>query len=273
MKDMAIQLQILDDFVTRARLQNEKHHETHLQSLHGLASTVMESHSHVSDHFTSAQDRVHDLDTNHLAQCMAVEAMLPSLTSTIQVQLTNLRAKIAHAKLKEYSPTGETPQKTHYDFPTTLPRTEPQEKLLAKLSRPTAFSSQASSQNTSPNKQASPSKQPIYNDAPVAPPHPLTPVKGDMKPVPSTTPGLREIDVNITAGAPLPNFSTCLLSKSTFDIVEVGEMGPPPFKRQAITMDTKLPQKHRGGGMRGEGRENTVPTTTKRRLRSSHHVE
>lgn len=273
MKDMAIQLQILDDFVTRARLQNEKHHETHLQSLHGLASTVMESHSHVSDHFTSAQDRVHDLDTNHLAQCRAVQAMLPSLTSTIQVQLTNLRAKIAHAKLKEYSPTGETPQKTQYDFPTILPRTEPQEKLLAKLSRPTASSSQASSQNTSPNKQASPSKQPIYNDAPVAPPNPLTPVKGDMKPVPSTTPGLREIDVNITAGAPLPNFSTSLFSKATCDIVEVGEMGPPPFKRQAVTMDTKLPQKHRGGGMRGEGRENTVPTTTKRRLRSSHHTE
>lgn len=265
MKDLAIQLQILDDFVNRARLQNEKHHETHLQSLHGLASTVMESHGHVSDHFKSAQDRVHDLDTNHLAQCRAVQAMLPSLTSTIKVQLTNLRAKIAHAKLKEYSPTGETPQKTHYDFPTTLPRTESQEKLLAKLSRPTASSSQASSQNTSPNKQASPSKQPIYNDAPVAPPNPLTPV-------PSTTPGLREIDVNITAGAPLPNIST-LFSKSTFDIVEVGEMGPPPFKRQAVSMDTKLPQKHRGGGMRGEGRENTVATTTKRRLRSSHHAE
>lgn len=266
MKDLAIQLQILDDFVTRARLQNEKHHETHLQSLHGLASTVMESHSHVSDHFKSAQDRVHDLDTNHLAQCRAVQAMLPSLTSTIKVQLTNLRAKIAHAKLKEYSPTGETPQKTHYDFPTTLPRTESQEKLLAKLSRPTASSSQASSQNTSPNKQASPSKQHIYNDAPVAPPNPSTPV-------PSTTPGLREIDVNITASAPLPNISTSLFSKSTFDIVEVGEMGPPPFKRQALSMDTKLPQKHRGGGMRGEGRENTVPTTTKRRLRSSHHTE
>lgn len=273
MKDMAIQLQILDDFVTRARLQNERHHETHVQSLHGLAATVMESHSHVSDHLTSAQDRVHDLDTNHLAQCMAVQAMLPSLTSTIQVQLTNLRAKIANAELKEYSPTGETPQKPHYDFPTTLPRTEPQEKLLAKLSRPTASLSQASSQTTSPNKQTSPSKQPIYNDAPVAPPNPLTPSEADVKPLPSTAPGLREIDVNITAGATLPNLSNSLFSKSTFDIVEVGEMGPPAFKRQAISMDTKLPQKHRGGGMRGEGRENTLPTTTKRRLRSSHHTE
>ena len=270
---MAIQMQILDDFVTRARLQNEKHHETHVQSLHGLASTVRESHNHVSDHFTLAQDRIRDLGTNHLAQRMAVQAMLPFLTSTIQVQLTNLRAKIANAKLKEYSPTGETPRKTHYDFPTTLPRTEPHEKLLAKLSRPTTSSSQAPSRTSSPNKQASPSKQPIYNDAPTALPNPLTPCKEDAKPLPSTTPGLREIDINITASAPLPKFSTSLLSKPTFDIVEVGEMGPPPFKRQAITMDTKLPQKHRGGGMRGEGRENAVLATTKRRLRSSHHPE
>lgn len=270
---MAIQMQILDDFVTRARLQNEKQHETHVQSLHGLASTVMESHSHVSDHFTIAQNRVRDLNINHLAQCTAAQAMLPSVMSTIQVQLSNLRAKIANSKLKEYSPTGETPQKTHYIFPSALPRTEPHEKLLSKLSHPTTSSSQAPSRTTSPNKQASPSKQLIYNDASVAPPNPLTPAKEETKPLSSTTPGLREIDVNITASAPLPNLSTSLFSKPTFDIVEVGEMGPPPFKRQAIIMDTKLPQKHRGGGVRGEGRENTVPITTKRRLRSSHHTE
>ncbi len=276
MKDMAIQMQILDDFVTRARLQNELHHETHVKSLHGLASTIKESHSNVSDHFTSTQDRIRNLDNDHLAQSTAMHALHSPLASTIQVPLSNLRTNIASAQLKEYSPTGETPKKVRYDFPTTLPRTESHERLLAKLERP-----QLSTSSTPSRTPPSPSKQPIYTDAPIAPPTLLAPSEDSTKTVPTpATPGLREIDLNIAAAgaqardAPLPNFSSSLSSKLNFDMVEVGEMGPPPLKRQAITMESKLPQKHRGGGPRGEGRENALMQTIgRRRLRSSHLTE
>lgn len=269
MKDMAMQMQALDDFVTRARSQNERHYETHVQSLRGLAETVEESHSSISDHFISSSTRIHNFDKDSIAQSTAIQAMLAPLTPSIQEPLSNLRANISNAPLKEYIPTGETPQKTHYDFPATLPRTEPHEKLLAKLRRP------LSSSSASPSRLPSPNKSIVYTDIrPISPPV-LSSDDSGIKPPSATsgTSGLREIDLNITANGtlarhsepPPASFSTSV-TKPALD-ADIAAMGPPPLKRHA-TMESKLPQKHRGG-LRGEGRENAVVQGSGRRLRSS----
>ncbi|KAL8915835.1 MAG: hypothetical protein Q9172_006621 [Xanthocarpia lactea] len=136
MKDMATQMQALDDFVTRARSQNDRHHSTHVSSLQSLASTVNDSYSSISDHFTSSYDRVRDMGNDISEQSKALQDALPPLTEAIQQPLSNLRSAITNAPLKEYIPSGETPQKTQYRFPTTLPRTEPHDKLLTKHQHP-----------------------------------------------------------------------------------------------------------------------------------------
>lgn len=268
MKDMAMQMQALDDFVTRARSQNERHYETHVQSLRGLAETVEESHSSINDHFISSSTRIHNFDKDSIAQSTSIQAMLAPLAPSIQEPLSNLRANITNALLKEYIPTGETPQKTHYEFPATLPRTEPHEKLLAKLRRPLSSSA-------SPSRLPSPNKSIVYTDIhPISPPV-LSSDDSGIKPASaaSGTSGLREIDLNITANGtlarhsepPPASFSTSV-TKPTLD-ADTAAMGPPPLKRHA-TMESKLPQKHRGG-LRGEGRENAVVQGSGRRLRSS----
>lgn len=264
MKDMAVQMQALDDFVTRARSQNERHCETHVQSLRGLAETVEESHSSVSDHLTSSSARIRSFDNDSVAQGTAIQSILPPLTSNIQEPLSSLRANISNASLKEYIPTGETPQKSHYEFPTTLPRTEPHEKLLAKLRRP------YSSSSASPSRLPSPNKSIVFTDTPSIPLPLLSSEDSGMK---SSISGLREIDLNITANAtlarhsePSPASISSSATKPGLD-TDTAAMGPPPLKRHA-TMDSKLPQKHRGG-LRGEGRENAVVQSSGRRLRSS----
>lgn len=264
-----MQMQALDDFVTRARSQNERHYETHVQSLHGLAETVEESHSSISDHFISSSARICSFESDSITQSTAIQAILPPLTNTIQEPLSSLRAKVSNAPLKEYIPTGETPQKSHYDFPTTLPRTEPHEKILAKLRRP------QSSSSASPSRLPSPNKSIVYTDTPSIP-LPIVSIEdnGIRPPVTiSSTSGLREIDLNITANAALSRHSepppasfSSSVTKLGLD-VDTAAMGPPPLKRHA-TMESKLPQKHRGG-LRGEGRENAVVQGSGRRLRSS----
>ncbi|MCJ1463727.1 kinesin motor protein cin8 [Pseudocyphellaria aurata] len=269
MKDMALQMQILDDFVTRARSQNERHHETHLQSLRGLAENVEESHSSIGNHFSSFSARIRNFDGDSVARSTAIQAILPSFTNTVQKSLSNLRAKVSNAPLKEYVSTGQTPQKSHYDFPITLPRTESHEKLLAKLRRP------HSSSSASPSRLPSPNKSIVYNDTPSIP-HPVPSSEdGGSKPLNaiSSTSGLREIDLNITANAtlgrhsepPPARFSSSVTKQATD--ADTAGMGPPPLKRHA-TMESKLPQKHRSGG-KGEGRENAVVQGSGRRLRSS----
>ena len=250
--DMAKQMQALDDFVTRARLQNERHHKTHVQSLQGLASNVSQSYSSIGDHFISTYDRVREIGNDISTHSTAVQAALPPLSSSIQQPLTDLRSAIADVSFKECLSTGETPQRKQYQYPTNLPRTESHDKLLG---------------HRQPSPSKSPKKAPVYTDAPGA----------DAPPPPSPTKeGLREISLNVPAVLPRnksdPALSTIIVGK--IDVETVG-MGPPPLKRQAT--ESKLPTKLGGAPkiavVKSEGRENNLSTSFGasggRRLRSS----
>lgn len=261
MKDMASQMQALDDFVTHARKQNERHHTTHVDSLQGLASTVRQSYSSIGDHFVSTYDRVRHIGEDISTQSVALQSSLPPLTSTVQQPLADLRSGITGAPLKEYSPTGETPRKTQYQYPTLLPRTESHEKLLGKKS---------TASPASPRR--SPSKSVVYTDIPTN--------SGDLSPS-SISPSkesnpnsLREVSLNVKA-ALVRNHSDSsaptLLMAGKPDPDNVG-MAPPPLKRQAT--ESKLPTKFGGpkmpGVMKLEGRENLGASFgSGRRLRSS----
>ena len=261
MKDMATQMQALDDFVTRARKQNEHHHKTHVGSLEGLASTVRQSYSSIGDHFVSTYDRVRHIGQDISTQSKALQASLPALSLATQQPLADLRSNITGAPLKEYSPTGETPRKTQYQYPTTLPRTGSHDKLLGK---------KTPAPPSSPPR--SPSKSLVYTDDPAI---------GEDLPPSSTSPskesnivGLREISLNVNASL-IRNHSDSsaptLSTSGKADFENVG-MAPPPLKRQVT--ESKLPTKLGGGRMPGvvklEGRENLGASFgSGRRLRSS----
>lgn len=259
MKDMATQMQALDDFVTRARSQNERHHSRHVTSLQGLASTVHQSYASIGDHFVSTYDRVREIGADVSTQSTGLSASLPPLTSTIEQPLADLRAVITSAPLKEYVSTGETPRKTQYQYPTTLPRTEPHDKIIG---RQAPSSPRQTNSTHSPIK--SPSKSIVYTDAPA--------INGTPPRSPSKDPNpasLREINLNVNASFQRNNSdsqATTAVTAIKPDTEAVG-MGPPPLKRQAT--ESKLPQKF-GGGRAGmvklEGRENFGAG---RRLRSS----
>ena len=259
MKDMATQMQALDDFVTRARSQNERHHSRHVTSLQGLASTVHQSYSSIGDHFVSTYDRVRDIGADVSTQSTVLSAFLPPLSSTVQQPLADLRADITSAPLKEYVPTGETPRKTQYQYPTTLPRTEPHDKILGRQAPSSPLQT-----NSTQSPIKSPSKSIVYTDAPATNGIPPTSPSKDSNPA-----SLREISLNVNASLKRNNSDSQTSNAPTAvkpDLEVVG-MGPPPLKRQAT--ESKLPQKF-GGGRPGmvklEGRENVGAG---RRLRSS----
>lgn len=267
MKDMAVQMQALDDFVTRARSQNERHHETHVRSLEGMASTIRQSYTSMGDHFESTYSRVRDLGADMADRSTALQNALSPLNSTLCQPLSDLRANITNAPLREYTPTGETPSKATYTYPTTLPRTEAHNTLLAKLAKgPRPTSSLSADVSMSPTLP-SPTKSIIYTDAAAA-----APAAADdivlIQPIDQThhNPGLREVHININAALPALRTSDPLIAQAQETLM------PPPLKRHA-TMESKLPQKFGAkGGMRAEGRENSalgLGPGAGRRLRSS----
>ena len=258
MKDMAAQMQALDDFVTRARSQNELHHNSNVKSLERLVSSVSQSYSRTDKDIHSAEDRLKTLDVVVTAQTASLSSALPLLDSTLCEPLSSLRETILDAPMTEYNPSGDTPQKTQYSYPTHLPRTESHDTLL---SRPRTRSTHT---DDLPDVIPSPSKANVYADA-----------KDDgvpARPATSDGGGLREITVNLNATTQPRASEPLMVTEKTGgeNGFSSSLMGPPPFKRHAT--ESKLPRGGKGV-VKLEGRENeklfSSSVGSGRRLRSS----
>lgn len=131
--DLDIQMEALDDFVARAKSENNTHHETHSQSIQALTNTVDQSFGNISAHFKTTFDRVKNLGEAMDLDAGDLHDGLEPLTSQICQPLSTLREQIGKTALQDYRPTGETPQKAQYQFPTTLPRTEAHDVIISKI--------------------------------------------------------------------------------------------------------------------------------------------
>ncbi|KXJ89579.1 P-loop containing nucleoside triphosphate hydrolase protein [Microdochium bolleyi] len=133
LEDLHEQMTSLDDFVTRARSQNAQHNDRHGASLRCVSSTVEGSYNSIGEHFKTTFARVNDLSTDMQAEVSAVQDTLQPLAENLSQPLADLREDISNTGLTDYQPTGETPRKMDYDFPTELPRTQAHERLIAKF--------------------------------------------------------------------------------------------------------------------------------------------
>lgn len=266
MGHMDTQLQSLDSIATRLRDQNNAHHTAHTNSLASLASTVQSSYDSIGEHLATSFTRVQELNSDMNAQTAALQETLPALSEDADVRkpLRALREEVESQDIMEYAPTGETPQRSSYSYPSTLPRTEGREQLIARL-RGSGLADSTTPEGT-PEPARSPTKTMVFNDS--------IPLEEELSLVPSAklspplmNNGLRELDVN-TIGQ--DNTNTGLP-------VTVGEtMPPPPLKRQntngldkSAGADTKLPMKMRkarmtvaglGSGIAAQDRENAPIT-------------
>ncbi|KAF2484122.1 P-loop containing nucleoside triphosphate hydrolase protein [Neohortaea acidophila] len=224
MAQMDGQLVALDEIITRVRAQNEEHHTAHTSSLHRLASNVEESYQSIGTHFDTSYNRTQALEKDMRNHSNGLEASTASLheDGDIRQPLRHLREDVASAIIEEYTATGETPAKTHYSYPTALPRTEPHEVLLDRMRGGSGAGT--AQQPQLPSSLRSPKKSPRKNNA--ASPYkarssPVKPSSSPVKPLvladtppplnlqlpasdrPQTSHSLRELDVNITATAGL----------------------------------------------------------------------
>ncbi|KAF1981695.1 kinesin heavy chain [Aulographum hederae CBS 113979] len=160
MSHMDTQLHSLDEIVTRVRTQNDDRHNAHVASLSSLAENVQTSYTAIGAHFDSSFARIRDLDTNMNADTTAVKDTLPALDADAEIRtsLRDLRTAVQNSQLREYVATGDTPQRIRYDFPVTLPRTEPHDVLISKLRSGAA-------PKTADGVPRSPVKGVVFNDA------------------------------------------------------------------------------------------------------------
>lgn len=244
------QLLALNDIVARVRQQNNEHHEDHVNSLSALASTVQTSYTNIGEHFTDSYSRIQTLGSDMSSHTNRLRNALPLLSaeSSIRQPLRTLRDEISAQALQEYAVTGQTPQRTSYEHPHALPRTENHERLLAKM----RGQNQASPvRQSSPSKlQRSPNKGLVYTDLPTPdeseepfsdPPKPSSSLSRPTSSNSTTSTsagGLRELDINTIATHPP--------SSDVASGTERDASGMPPLKRLNTTgsgVESKLPKK------------------------------
>lgn len=235
MRDVSTQMQALDDFVTRAKSQNGQHHDSHVQSLRNLSSTVKNSYGSIGQHFATTYERVKHLGEDISSKTASLQETIPPFNSGLKDPLSRLRSTVANTRIQEYEPTGETPQKVQYEFPTVLPRTNAHEMLLAAIRNP---ESSAPPANTMPI---------VFNDALESTVRPSSSSDASDK----LSGGLREVSVNVRDAAPSGE-----LAESTDSAVNV----TVPLLKKSMT-SLRIPQKvaKKAGVMPLEGRENAIP--------------
>ncbi|KAI0467189.1 P-loop containing nucleoside triphosphate hydrolase protein [Xylaria cf. heliscus] len=198
MRDLDEQMTSLDDFVARARSQNTQQDKQHAESLRGLASTVEDSYGNIADHFRTTCSRVEELGSEMDMDIKTTEEALEPLLANVCRPLADLREDISSTVIQEYQPTGDTPQKLTYEYPTELPRTRAHASLIAKFNGEPSPSKAAVFADADPTllENRSPSR-PVSSDEPSA--------LGDRSRNPLTT-SLRELHPNVNNNNAIPNF-------------------------------------------------------------------
>lgn len=267
--DLDEQMTSLDDFVTRAKLQNSEHHGQHCESLQNLSETVEGSYSNIGAHFKGTFSRVQELESEMDSATDAAKDALEPLSENLCQPLAELREDISGTTLQEYNPTGDTPKKMAYEYPKDLPQTKEHAQLIAEFHgvqspiQPTNPSGVFADADLSLSENQSPSRQESSDD--------------QLFPLPDRNPlsmSLREIHPNVnptTAPAYNPRASTT----SSIQGYSIMSIGPGSLANGTEDADCEMPlfkksRTSRSMGGKGskksiaaiEGRENVPPPMT-----------
>lgn len=252
MKDLDVQMKDLDDFVTRAKQQNATHHAQHASSVHNLTTTVQTSFDNISSHCKATFIRVQQLGSEMDLATSHLQATLDPLDDSLRHPLASLRDDMQNTVLREYSPTGDTPVKAEYHFPTSLPRTAAPEVLLADMrDAPTPSKPASALLSFSPSPAASGTMTP----PPVPPPIRTTRLSTMSAHEARSALGmsLREVNPNVSAAGSIAFEPAASIASATESAVPVGKRSV-----RASRLATKSKGKTIGTVM--EGLENMPPS-------------
>ncbi|KAK6534484.1 kinesin motor protein cin8 [Arthrobotrys megalospora] len=131
MQSVAVNMQTLDEFVTRAREHNERHHRLRVASLDTVAEQVKASASTVRYNIEDVKQSVEDVGADVLATTVKAKNALEPFNVHSARLLAGLRGQTEMAVYRDYVPTKSSPKKRAYPFSDEIPKTGSREQILA----------------------------------------------------------------------------------------------------------------------------------------------
>ncbi|ETI28940.1 hypothetical protein G647_01392 [Cladophialophora carrionii CBS 160.54] len=293
---VATSMAALDEFVTRARTQNDSHHADRLQKLSTVVSRAQDGYTSLEKDSHESKAALESFVEGQKQQKMDLDILIGSLSEETRESLLELKRELSDSSLAEYTSTGQTPQKRDWNYPTELPRTENHDTIIARvrgLPEPGLVNKTPSSARTpakSPRKQASPRKGPaspskipspsktkVFTDVEMpmiqrATAASQTQALTTISTVASSEPksgGLKEIDINVAnSNRPLSASSSISQNEEKPVLLDFSKSvgsghQQPPLKRHATAnavVESRLPTVKQGRATRstaaGFGLEN-----------------
>lgn len=242
---------------------------------------MRESRTAVAQQLTRFDERIGQLQDNVDVHTEELHESTAPLEDEVRQRLVELRNNILGQPLREYVPTGITPQKRRYDYPKDLPRTESHDGLRSRHRTSKQFTALPFNEENQPpalpsSPVASPSKTFVYNDA--AEEVGTRPTSSSITNCSNT--GLKEVDANVARAVAYDDDENDLSSckPETPAVTPAVELDETPEKiepeqpatkrrrsqQSGHTVESKLPQKRLSKKMAGmmEGRENVPLSAT-----------
>jgi kinesin family member 11 len=280
---MATQMSALDGFVTRARAQNDNILEEHIGGLLQISLHVAQMQMEISQNMEQREVELQAYQQEATSTNEELRSATDSASSAILSSVKTAQEAIHGDTLQDYVPTGETPQKREWSYPTRLPSTANHQSIIAArrgLPDPTVEAKTPSTSRTpgrSPKKQpsprkgspskSSPSKTKVFSDEKT---QTMTkPLKASHESLTEPLKGLKEINVNV-----VPRPASAAGDHLVHPFSKSVGSGQPPLKRHATaTGEMRLNStKARTPKTRTPGVENlsqSIGPGGGRRLRSS----
>ncbi|KAF3936602.1 Kinesin-3 [Dactylella cylindrospora] len=275
MKSVAVNMQTLDEFVTRARDQNERHHRLRVTSLDTISEQVKTSNAAVRYNIDDVKQGVEDVSADVTAGNLKCKKALEPFSTNTSRLVAGLRTQTEMAVYRDYVSTQSTPKKREYPFPTELPKTGTREQILAASHSadfmfgvtPEPTLSLAAGSETVGRKRDRVPLGDLNIDPNIALQPLLIGAEKEEKPVKKLeiSPGAEEdIDDVSMVQMPVPKApaSTRKLENVTSGTVEeVDPDSPPPMKKRQIETRTTrfgLSQQGRTASGAAFGRENSM---------------
>jgi kinesin family protein 11 len=181
-----------------------------------------------------------------------IQETLEPLDEGVCQPLANLRSDIQTTILREYEPTGETPEKTQYQYPTELPHTAAHEALLAGIrdaptpSKPAPLPTPAVFNDVNSSPSSRPPSRPTSSHSDT--------MNNTLNPMNPLSMSLREVNPNLTTNSLLFDPSASMLS-----VAATNDNTVPLMKRSVRSQSTRIARKKAISSV-AEGLENVPPT-------------
>ncbi|EFW98497.1 kinesin family protein [Grosmannia clavigera kw1407] len=121
--DLDVQMQGLDNLVAKAAAYSKEHQARQGVTAAKASAAVTSCLSETASRAQETHERTEALGTALGRDLDGLRDSLAPIESTLAQPLVGLRSLVSSTSLREYVPTGETPEKVKYEIPTELPRT------------------------------------------------------------------------------------------------------------------------------------------------------